>query len=209
MLSSYFRTYLKIQKLQNFKSITLTNLAKLLESLSKIYKLPVEEITSYTIRDFILGKKKVKDKRKENDTGKEMRSHPAELFPQNFSEDEHEVAVTHEWSLGLNNVSGILKLAENKNQDLKIWIDVLFVDQMCTNVCMNLASAQEVYGRSEEHWIFGTPTLLSRGWCLYEICIRKNSKRPSLILGDLGYSVDLLCMKAETYFLTINMADTK
>lgn len=154
-----------------FKSITLKNLNVLLKELHQLLGIPVKLIYSDTIRN---GLKDGKLK------------HPAKLFPKLFSEDEPQVAVTYQWSLGLDRENGLLKLAEGRNQNLRIWLDVLFIDQLSTNIPMNLAKAQEVYGLSDQHWVFGTEKLLSRGWCLFEICLRASQNRQSLILGDLG-----------------------
>ena len=115
--------------------------------------------------------------------------HPAKLYPELFSQDEPQVGVTYQWSLGLNRDDGLLKLAAGMDQNLRIWLDVLFIDQLSTNIPMNLAKAQEVYGLSDQHWVFGTEKLLSRGWCLFELCLRASQKKQSLILGDLGGSV--------------------
>ena len=121
--------------------------------------------------------------------------HPAKQYPDLFSTLDPEVAVTYIWSMGLDEEKGLLSLAKGRDENLRIWLDVLFIDQLSTNIPMNLAKAQEVYGLSPQHWVFGTPTLLTRGWCLFELCLRANQNEGSLILGDLGNTVRTQCQE--------------
>ena len=118
--------------------------------------------------------------------------HPAKQYRELFSDEKPQVAATYQWSLGLDDETGLLSLAKGKDLNLRIWLDVLFIDQLSTNIPMNLAKAQEVYGLSEQHWVFGTKTLLTRGWCLFELCLRASQKKQSLILGSLGNKVTLM-----------------
>jgi len=156
-----------------------------LQNLSQDYETNIEEINSNWIRDHLLGYKKV--------SGRKVTvfkiTHPAKQYGHLFSEEDPQVAVTYQWSLGLDNKSGLLSFVKDKDQNLRIWLDILFIDQMSENIPLNLAKAQEVYGLSDQHWVFGTDKLLSRGWCLFEICLSASQNRQSLILGDLGSSV--------------------
>ncbi len=161
-----------------FKSISLQSLKTLLQRLSEDNNLEgPEKITSNWIRDQLIGKDGT------------MRKHPAKQYPELFSTSDPEVAVTYMWLMGLDEGKGLLSLAKDMDENLTIWLDVLFIDQLSTNIPLNLAKAQEVFGLSKHHWVFGTPELLERGWCLFELCLRANQEKDSLILGDLGNTV--------------------
>lgn len=171
---------------KEFKSISLRNLKLLLQCLGETMSASSAEVNSYWIRNHLRGF--------EEEVGTTIIivpkiKHPAKQFPDLFSVEDPDVAVTYTWKTGLSEENGLLSLAKGQDENLKIWLDVLFIDQLSTNIPMNLAKAQEVYGLSPQHWVFGTNELLTRGWCLFELCLRASQKNRSLILGDLGDKV--------------------
>jgi hypothetical protein len=76
---------------------------------------------------------------KEKDGTMVVLKHPAKQYPGLFSTLDPEVAVTYIWSMGLDEEKGLLSLAKGRDENLRIWLDVLFIDQLSTNIPMNLA----------------------------------------------------------------------
>jgi hypothetical protein len=111
-----------------------------------------------------------------------------------FSKKLPDVGLTYEWSLGLGQgVLGMLKdpvlLRRLKMSDPLVWIDVFFIDQLSKNITMDLAKAQGIYIKCKFHVVLCTVTLLSRGWCLFELCLRHHASMESVLVGDLEKKV--------------------
>eukprot|EP00291_Cryptomonas_curvata_P013743 CAMPEP_0172199678 /NCGR_PEP_ID=MMETSP1050-20130122/28833_1 /TAXON_ID=233186 /ORGANISM="Cryptomonas curvata, Strain CCAP979/52" /LENGTH=350 /DNA_ID=CAMNT_0012876751 /DNA_START=216 /DNA_END=1266 /DNA_ORIENTATION=+ len=109
-----------------------------------------------------------------------------------FSQEPPDVGLTYEWSLGLSKGRGVLGrlndpvlIGRLKNSNPLIWIDVFFIDQLSKNITMDLAKAQGIYKKCKFHVVLLTSTLLSRGWCLFELCLRHHANMESVLVGDL------------------------
>jgi hypothetical protein len=87
------------------------------------------------------------------------------------------VALTYEWRLGLKGVLSFFALAQlsecnreynrglpTNHADLLIWIDVLFIDQLSSDVAALLVQSQRVYELARFHVALATLMLLSRAW---------------------------------------------
>ena len=121
--------------------------------------------------------------------------HPAKVegYMHFFSKEKPKAAVTYQWSVGLSKDGhGVLsKLTELGDPSLLIWIDVFFIDQLSKNISMDLAMAQALYAQADFHVAIATPTLLERGWCLFEFVLRHHSGKKTKILGELHDKVGL------------------
>lgn len=138
--------------------------------------LGVELLTSHLLRAYILA----------------GNTHPAKAFPQHFSEDFPQGVLTYEWSSSMQKVLDVLK--DTRVQEvcggskLLFWIDILFIDQSSKNIPVQLAIAQAYYIKCRWHIVAGSLSLLDRGWCIWELCLRARAGKESLIVG-------LLCKK--------------
>ena len=112
--------------------------------------------------------------------------------------------LTYQWSMDMGNENGLLRVLKDPQvqqawssdrkrtgSSLLVWIDVFFIDQLSKNVVVELAISQEYYILCENHIVAGLPTLLERGWCLWELCLRAYSKKNSLIIGKLEVKVGM------------------
>ena len=120
-----------------------------------------------------------------------------------FSKDEPVLGLTYEWSLGLSKNNGVSKrlmdrqlLDKIREDDPLFWIDVLFIDQLSKNITMDLAKAQGIYIKCKFHAVLGSLTLLQRGWCLFELCLRHHVQKPSLLIGAVEHKVRHQSMNA-------------
>ena len=123
-----------------------------------------------------------------------------------FSKDEPVLGLTYEWSLGLSKNNGVSKrlmdrqlLDKIREDDPLFWIDVLFIDQLSKNITMDLAKAQGIYIKCKFHAVLGSLTLLQRGWCLFELCLRHYAQMPSLLIGAVEHQVRLQSMYAREH----------
>ena len=195
-----------------FRSISCQNLEALLENLvegklgewyanlsptdeffhdkKKLDKLDVESVTSHLIQKYL----------------KDGNNHPAKDFPHLFNNKFPDGVMTYEWSKSMGKERGLLgvlndpKVQRARSSDgrrtggsLLVWIDVFFIDQMSKNVKVELAISQEYYILCENHFVAGSFTLLSRGWCIWELGLRAHSKKISLIIGELAAKVGPSC----------------
>ena len=150
-------------------------------------KLNVEEVNSHLLRAYILA----------------GNNHPAKDFSDLFSKDNPIGVLTYEWSLGLGKGKGVLQVLNdsrvlqdsrvpkdlNGKRILRVWIDVLFIDQLSKNIPVELAIAQGYYILCLLHIVAGSSTLLDRGWCLWELGLRAHAQKDSLIIGALQKKV--------------------
>ena len=129
--------------------------------------------------------------------------HPAKLFPTCFSSAMPLVALTYEWRLGLKGVLSFFALAQlsecnreynrglpTNHADLLIWIDVLFIDQLSSDVAALLVQSQRVYELARFHVALATRTLLSRSWCLFELGVRHNVGKETLFLTSPLFPIE-------------------
>jgi hypothetical protein len=148
------------------------------------------DVTSLLLREYLLAGK----------------SHPAIDYPRLFSTAEPHAALSYEWKLGMLDVSNVLRdpLVLNhpdllKNNDVcrgkdgkakpRVWVDILFIDQMSKNIRVKLGTAQEYYPSCILHIVAGSESFLRCGWCLWELGLRAHAKKGSLIIGSLGNTV--------------------
>lgn len=145
----------------------------------RISVLKPEDVTSNLIRAYLLA----------------GNSHPAKLEETKnfFSKREPDAALSYEWSLGLSKRQGVLHklnspslLRNLEMTDPLIWIDVFFVDQLSKNITMDLAKAQGLYIKTRHHIALASLTLLDRGWCLFELCLRCYAGKTTWIVGDFA-----------------------
>ena len=119
--------------------------------------------------------------------------HPAILFPNFFSDEFPTVAITYQWVLTLVDVGSYLSKgqiaksrgAANVPQDTSrftIWVDVFFIDQNSQDIDGNLEQAQDVYRNAEFHFLLLSSQIFTRAWCLYEIAVRRQEKKDTIIL---------------------------
>jgi hypothetical protein len=71
-------------------------------------------------------------------------------------------------------------------EQLRVWIDVLFIDQLSEDIAAALCISQELYASADFHLALSTETLLSRGWCLFEFAVRQNASKATMLVGDAG-----------------------
>jgi hypothetical protein len=144
-----------------------------------IGELKVEHVSSHLVRAYLL-------------TGNKhpAKSEDTEHF---FSREDPEVAATYEWS---NNFTGVLQGLKDKKllqylgiSDPRIFLDVLFIDQLSKRVTVELAMAQATYIKARFHVALASKTLLDRGWCIFELCLRNHSRKPTYFVGSLGSKV--------------------
>ena len=131
----------------SYQSITVQGLQTLINN--KLVHLPFfkgKKISSNTIREYLLA----------------GNPHPAWLFPECFSSEPPEAALTYEWRLDFDDIFSYLnsnqisKCARKWNASvpgdiskLLIWIDVLFIDQV--DVLIMCAAVQVFQGLSKDH----------------------------------------------------------
>ena len=152
-----------------------------------LLELKVEDVSSHLVRAYLLA-------------GNE---HPAksEDTKHLFSHLDPEVATTYEWSSNFTSVLKGLK-EERLVQRLGIsnprfFLDVLFIDQLSKKVTVELAMAQATYIKAPAHVALASETLLDRGWCIFELCLRFHAKKPTYFVGNLGNKVILDISKFE------------
>ena len=122
-------------------------------------------------------------------------AHPARLFPQCFSKLDPVAAITYEWRLSLSEVLSFLNPAQvsrcgsrfrwavpTEMRVLRVWIDVLFIDQLSDDIAGSLAEARRVYANAPFHLALATETLLTRAWCLFELAVRRHALRETLLV---------------------------
>jgi hypothetical protein len=148
------------------------------------------DVTSHLLREYLL-------------TGK---NHPAKDYPHLFSREFPHAALSYEWKLGMLDVSNVLRnplvlnhpdLLRNDNvrrgkdgkANLRVWVDIFFIDQMSKNIRVELGIAQEYYILCILHIVAGSESFLTRGWCLWELGLRAHAEKKSLIVGSLGNTV--------------------
>jgi hypothetical protein len=141
-----------------------------------LLELKVEDVSSHLIRAYLLA-------------GNE---HPAksEDTKHLFSHLDPEVATTYEWS---SNFTSVLKGLKDEQlvqrlgiSNPRFFLDVLFIDQLSKKVTVELAMAQATYIKAPVHVALASETLLDRGWCIFELCLRYHAKKPTYFVGNLG-----------------------
>ena len=153
-------------------------------------RMSVKEVTSHMLREYLL----------------DNNEHPAKVFTGFFSAEFPQAVLTYEWKMGLSSVSDVLqdpkvlnhpdllrdpKVRRGRNgmANPRVWVDILFIDQLAKNIPVELGVAQEYYILCIVHIIAGSQTLLQRGWCIWELGLRAHAKKESLIIGLLAYTV--------------------
>jgi hypothetical protein len=149
-------------------------------------KLGVENVTSHLFAKYL----------------KDGNSHPAKDYPDLFSKEFPDGALSYEWSLGLGGGTGLvvvlndLKVQRARSEDgkriggrLRVWIDCFFIDQLSKKIQVELAISQEYYILCGLHIIAGSKSFLNRGWCLWELGLRAHSGKKSLVIGKLPEKV--------------------
>jgi hypothetical protein len=172
----------KIKDLENVYKIFKSG-----DSKKRVINLRPEDVNSNLVRAYLLA----------------GNMHPAKL-PESkglFSKNKAHIVLTYEWSLGLSKKKGVLsKLNDEKLRhslaiswpnmaDPEVWIDVFFIDQLSQNVTMNLARAQGFYINFPCHVALASKTLLERGWCLFELCLRHHAGKKTFFVGHLDPKV--------------------
>jgi hypothetical protein len=153
----------------------------------KLEKLEVDGVTSHLLARYL------------NDGN----NHPAKDYPDLFSKEFPDGALSYEWTLGFGNKEGLVgvlnhpKVQQARSEDgkrtggrLLVWIDIFFIDQMSKNIKVELAISLEYYILCWLHIIAGSNSLLDRGWCLWELGLRAYSRKDSLIIGKLQEKVN-------------------
>ena len=152
--------------------------------------LDVESVTSHHLRAYLLA----------------GNNHPANDYPDLFSKEFPQAVLTYEWRLGMGTVSKILsdpavqnhpqllrdpavRREEKDKANPRVWVDILFIDQLAKNIPVELGVAQEYYILCILHVVAGSETLLRSGWCLWELGLRAHAKEKSLIIGLLEKKV--------------------
>jgi len=166
----------------------------------KTNRLDVGDVTSHLLRAYVL----------------EGNNHPAKDYPHLFSEEFPQAVLTYEWKSSMSDVSNVLndpkvlnhptllrdqnvRRGRNGNANPRVWVDVLFIDQLARNIPVELGVAQEYYILCLLHIVAGSDSLLRRGWCLWELGLRAHSKKESLIIGSLGFQVSSCKYKAKIF----------
>lgn len=163
-----------------YKSISVFGLEMLVKRLPKLsffHGKEIDHISSNDIRAFLLA----------------GNPHPAWIFPEYFSEDPPDAALTYEWKLFFQDIFSYLNskqieqcgrkwkaLIKNDMKQLRIWIDVLFINQLSTDIGQMLLMAQDVYSCTEFHLMLVTSTVFTRAWCLFELAVRRLADRETL-----------------------------
>ena len=91
-------------------------------------RIQVKDVTSQWIRDHLIGLRKTVENGAVLEVPKIQ--HPAKTYDYLFSEEEPDIAATYQWSIGLDEECGLLSYVRDQSDDLKIWLDVLFIDQL-------------------------------------------------------------------------------
>ena len=166
----------------------------------KKFRLEVGDVTSHLLREYVL----------------QGNDHPAKDYPDLFSEEFPQAVLTYEWKASMSDVSKVLndpqvhnhpKLLRDQNvsrgrngkANPRVWVDILFIDQLARNIPVELGVAQEYYILCLLHIVAGSNSLLRRGWCLWELGLRAHSKKESLIIGSLGFQVSSCKYKAKIF----------
>ena len=160
--------------------------SELFKSNEKKSSLDTEGVTSHLLRAYLLA----------------GNNHPAKDYPDLFSREFPQAVLTYEWRQGMSTVSNILsdpavqnhpkllrdpavRRGKNDKANPRVWVDILFIDQLAKNIPVELGVAQEYYILCILHIVAGSKTLLRRGWCLWELGLRAHAKEESLIIGLL------------------------
>ena len=146
-------------------------------------------ITSNDIREYLL----------------EGNPHPAKLFPGCFSAAVPVAAITYQWSLSLDDVLSYLNADQiaicntefrrgipTNMAALLVWIDVLFIDQLSTDIQAMLLESQLVYEMAPFHLALATADLFTRCWCLFELGVRHLKGRETLFLTSKRFPIGAL-----------------
>ena len=156
----------------------------------KKFRLDLGEVTSHLLREYLL----------------QGNNHPAKDYPHLFSEEFPQAVLTYEWKSGMSDISKVLndpqvlnhpKLLQDQNvlrgrkgkANPRVWVDILFIDQLARDIPVELGVAQEYYSLCLLHIVAGSDSLLRRGWCLWELGLRAHSGKESVIIGSLGFKV--------------------
>ena len=149
-----------------------------------------KRVTSHDIRAYLLADNK----------------HPAKLHPDLFSSEFPQAVLSYQWDLGMDKVLNVLndpkalndadilkdsRVRRGKNglPNPRVWVDILFIDQLAKNIPVELGVAQEYYILCILHIVAGSPTFLERGWCLWELGLRAHAKKRSVVIGELENKV--------------------
>jgi len=155
----------------------------------KKFRLEVGDVTSHLLREYVL----------------QGNNHPAKDYPDLFSKEFPQAVLTYEWKSSMSDVSKVLNdekvvnhptLLQDQNvrrrngkANPRVWVDVLFIDQLAKNIPVELGVAQEYYILCLLHIVAGSDSLMHRGWCLWELGLRAHANKESLIIGTLGLQV--------------------
>jgi len=187
----------------NAKSISIENLNVLVRNeLPKISFFQEKTITSHIVREYILNEKK------------SLKHHPN--VSGLFSNDAPEIILTYEWSKDLVHVCDCLRSEKLVSafratfgdsaaialsfpldfEKKRIWIDILFVDQLARDIKSELKLAEDLYSSVKYHVALLSDVLLTRCWCLFEIAVRARSVKNNGVLSTV-YVSDLSSHKIE------------
>lgn len=124
-------------------------------------------------------------------------------YKEHFQLKPPDVAVSYTWVSNLQFIMRQLKsflkggsirfgnhppLPENTT----FWVDIFFNDQNSIDILTELAIAEMVYKNATYHVMALNGAPLTRGWCLFEIVIRKQSKekQPTVYIGHGGWPTE-------------------
>ena len=144
--------------------------------------------------------------------------HPAEHLPNLFSMDPPEAGLTYAWIVGFRDMFSFLNdkqleaarstwtIKDSLSSQTRIWIDVLFIDQVhelrCPCVSLanfsaihncsigfpqrskdiqsSMAAAESILKTAPLHIMLVSPTVMTRAWCLWELAVRKSVQKVTI-----------------------------
>jgi len=171
----------------NMRSISVCGLIHLKELLAKLEFFERKRpISSTTVREFILA----------------GNPHPASMFPHCFSEDPPIIALTYEWRLDFDGIFSFLNTKQMMEcnstwneklptdmSEIRIWIDVLFIDQLSSDIASCLEASEIVYRNAMFHLMLITDTIFTRAWCLFELAVRRQAQKGTLAIKSCDESI--------------------
>mmetsp|Transcript_35918 Transcript_35918/g.94295 ORF Transcript_35918/g.94295 Transcript_35918/m.94295 type:complete len:369 (+) Transcript_35918:468-1574(+) len=120
--------------------------------------------------------------------------HPAFFYPELFSDEDPDVVLTYEWKLKYSDILTLLnedRIEEFQQRDsrfpselgtLRIWIDILFMDQTSSNISPNLFRTDKMFRDTHFHVMVITDSVFDRAWCLYELSTRRQANKDTLTM---------------------------
>jgi hypothetical protein len=73
----------------------------------------------------------------------------------------------------------------NGRPNPRVWLDIMFVDQLSRDISMELAINQEYFILCTLHVVAASNILIKRGWCLWELWLRAYAMKKSVLVGEL------------------------